>query len=45
MRSFTLPNDADEDKVVATYKDGLLSVRIPRTAPKQSKARAIDIKS
>jgi HSP20 family protein len=45
MRSFTLPNDADEDKVVAKYKDGLLSVRIPRTAPKQSKARAIDIKS
>jgi HSP20 family protein len=44
-RSFTLPADADEDKVAADYKDGLLSVRIPRTAPKESKARAVEINS
>lgn len=43
MRSFTLPEDADGDKVAADYKDGLLSVRIPRTAPKESKARTIKI--
>ena len=45
MRSFTLPDDADEDKVAAEFKDGLLSVRIPRTAPKESKARTIEIRS
>jgi len=45
MRSFTLPADADEDKVAADYNDGLLSVRIPRTAPKESKARAVEISS
>jgi len=45
MRSFTLPADADEDKVAAEYKDGLLKVRIPRTAPKESKARTVEIKS
>jgi HSP20 family protein len=45
MRSFTLPDDADGNKVAADYKDGLLSVRIPRTAPKESKARTIKINS
>jgi HSP20 family protein len=45
MRSFTLPNDADEDKVSAEYKDGLLSLRIPRTAPQETKARNVQIKS
>lgn len=45
MRSFALPDDADGDKVAADYKDGLLSVRIPRTAPKESKARTIKINS
>ncbi len=45
MRSFTLPDDANEDKVAAEYKDGLLKVRIPRTTPKESKARTVEIKS
>ncbi len=45
MRSFTLPADADGDKVAAEYKDGLLKVRIPRTAPKESKARTVEISS
>ena len=45
MRSFSLPDDADEDKVAAEYKDGLLTVRIPRTEPKQSKARSVQVKS
>lgn len=44
-RSFTLPDDADEDRVAADYKDGLLKVRIPRTAPKESKARSVEISS
>ena len=45
MRSFSLPDDADEDKVAAEYKDGLLTVRIPRTEPKHSKARSVEVKS
>ena len=43
--SFTLPADADQDKVAAEYTDGLLKVRIPRTAPKESNARTVEIKS
>lgn len=45
MRSFTLPEDADDAKVDAEYNDGLLTVRIPRTTPKESKARAVEIKA
>lgn len=45
MRSFTLPDDADEDKVVAEYKNGLLTVRVIRTEPKESAARNIEIGS
>ena len=42
-RSFTLPEDADEGKIFADYKDGLLTVRIVRTEPKESAARSIEI--
>ena len=42
-RSFTLPDDADEDKIAAEYKDGLLTVKVPRTEPKETKARKIEI--
>ena len=45
MRSFTLPDDADDDKVAAEYKDGLLTVRVMRTEPKESTARRIQIGS
>jgi HSP20 family protein len=35
-RSFTLPEDYDEGKIDATYKNGELKVSIPRTAAKQA---------
>ena len=41
-RSFTLPEDADAEKIAADYKDGLLAVHVPKT--KQSKPKAIDVK-
>ena len=43
MRSFTLPDDAAEDNIGADYKDGLLTVTIPRTVPKETKARTIKV--
>jgi HSP20 family protein len=35
-RSFTLPEDCDESKIDAVYKNGELKVNIPRTAAKQA---------
>lgn len=40
-RSFTLPNDVDNDKVEAKYGDGLLTVIVPKT--EKSKPRKIEI--
>ena len=56
VRSFTLPNNVDRDNVKATFKDGLLSIELPKreeAKPRQikvsgegsSKKETIDIKS
>jgi HSP20 family protein len=42
-RSFSLPSDADADRLEASFKDGVLSLTIPRI--EQVKPRAIAIKS
>jgi HSP20 family protein len=41
-RSFALPDDADPGKVAADFKDGLLKVRLPKSAKRQ--ARSVDVK-
>ena len=40
-RSFTLPDNVDESKIEASFKDGVLNLAIPKT--KESKPRAIDV--
>jgi len=40
-RSFTLPQDADADQIVAKFKDGVLEVTIKRTAASKPKQVAI----
>jgi HSP20 family protein len=42
MRSFSLPTNVDEAKVQAQFKDGLLTVRIPK-AP-NAKPKSVDVK-
>jgi HSP20 family protein len=43
VRRFTLPDDAQEDKVEANFKDGALQVVIPKAAAKSPKARQISV--
>ena len=43
-RSMTLPDDADIDNIRAAHKNGVLTITIPRTQPKENK-KAIDIQS
>ncbi len=45
LRSFRLPEDADEEKVTAEFKDGILNVSIPRTEAKPSKAKSIKVRT
>lgn len=42
MRSFTLPEDADGAKVNAEYKEGVLTVHLPKSA--KAKPKAIEVK-
>jgi HSP20 family protein len=42
MRSFTLPDNTDPQKVAADFKDGVLKVRLPKSA--QAKPKAVEVK-
>ncbi len=42
-RSFSLPTDVQTDKAKATFKDGVLEVRVPKTEEAKRKARKVEI--
>ena len=42
-RSFTMPEDIDQEKVTAAFKNGLLTIVIPRKAETQSKRIMISV--
>jgi HSP20 family protein len=42
VRRLAVPTEVDETRVAADFKDGVLSVHLPKTA--QAKPRAIDVK-
>jgi HSP20 family protein len=41
MRSFTLPGNADEANIKASFKDGMLNLTLPKTA--QAKPRVTEV--
>jgi HSP20 family protein len=41
-RSFTLPEDADAEKVVAEFKDGVLKVHLPKS--EKAKPKSVEVK-
>lgn len=43
FREIPLPEDADEDKVSASYKDGVLSLEIPKNKEEEEKVKYIKI--
>ena len=40
-RSFTLPDNVDENEIKATFKDGILNLRIQKT--EEAKPKAIEV--
>jgi HSP20 family protein len=42
-RSFTLPNTVDAARITASYKDGVLTVRLPRRDEAKPKAIAVNV--
>jgi HSP20 family protein len=43
-RSFLIPEGTDESKIIADYKNGVLSIKVPKQL-KENKAREIPIKT
>jgi len=45
QRVLSLPEDADQDKINATFKKGVLTVTMPRKALPQSDVKQIEVKT
>jgi len=43
-RSFRFPNDIEEDKIEANFKDGVLQITLPKSAKAKQKQISINIK-
>jgi HSP20 family protein len=43
LRTFTVPEDAEESKVTADFKDGVLRVHLPKTEKPRSKAIEVKV--
>jgi HSP20 family protein len=44
QRSFTVPDGVDPDKIEAAFKNGVLTVTLPKTAEAQKKVKKIEVK-
>jgi HSP20 family protein len=44
-RSFQLPDNIEDDKIEATFKNGVLSVTLPKRTDAQQQAKKIDVKA
>jgi len=44
-RAFQVPDDVDADKIEASFKKGILAVRLPKKPEAQKAAKKIDIKA
>jgi HSP20 family protein len=43
-RSFQVPDDVEEDKIAASFKNGVLSVTLPKSGEAQKQAKKIEVK-
>ena len=43
MRSFRVPDDAEEDNVEAEFKDGMINVTLPKSAEAKDRPKAINV--
>ena len=44
-RRFHVPDNVDAEKIEASFKNGVLSVMLPKTAEAQKQAKKIDVKT
>jgi HSP20 family protein len=44
LRSITLPCEVNEEKTEATFKDGVLNLKLPKKEPAKKNSIKIDVK-
>lgn len=44
QRSFRLPGDVDDSKIAADFNDGVLTLTLPKIAPKAREEKKIDVR-
>jgi HSP20 family protein len=44
QRSFRLPPDSVGDRIQATFKDGVLTILVPKSGPRQDTAQKIEVR-
>jgi HSP20 family protein len=45
QRSFTMPSDANAEKITTSFKNGVLSISIPKSEEAKAKTRKIEVKT
>lgn len=45
QRSFRLPPKVDAEQIAASFRDGLLTIRVPKAAPPPDRTKKIEIKA
>jgi HSP20 family protein len=45
LRSFRLPPDSVGDEIEANFKDGLLTIRVPKSGPKPDSTKKIEVRA
>jgi HSP20 family protein len=45
QRSFQLPDAIDDDKIAATFANGVLTVALPKTVEAQKQQKRIEVKA
>ena len=45
QRSFRLPTEVEADKVTADFRDGVLTIRVPKAGPPPSQAHKVQVRT
>ena len=45
QRSFRLPPQTDKDGITADFKDGVLTVKVPKSGPPPDRSRKVEVKA
>jgi HSP20 family protein len=45
LRTFRLPPDADQERISADFRNGVLTIKVPKVGPTQGRSRKVEIRT